>query len=340
MEWYWWLLIGYVILSMFLTRFPIFYRAKRNDIPIKHGSHRGGAAEKPENTMAAFDHAVRLGTQLLEVDVHLTKDGEVMVMHDAHLGRLCGERTLITECRFAELPRVLAAPRLPPPFHGPDEFLEGHNVREPIPRLEEMFEKYPRTAINIDCKHYSPELMDKVSGLVNKYQRHEITIWGAFKDETCQQLYRRNPTVPLIFSAKQLLYLLLKYFTGLLPYWPIKESYLEIPLFTSRMQAAYYQHISNSPAGSGACARCLLYVLLKIMGYLTSRTWMLHHLQKRGVTVIYWVLNHPEDFHDAFELGADGVMTDYPTRLTRYLAETGDRDFQSIWAKYQGDSKL
>ena len=50
-------------------------------------AHRGGSKLRPENTMAAFDHAVTLGVDALECDVHLSRDGEVVVIHDPTLDR-------------------------------------------------------------------------------------------------------------------------------------------------------------------------------------------------------------------------------------------------------------
>ena len=56
-----------------------------------HISHRGGAAETYENTLQGFRRAVdECGTEMLELDVRMTADGEVVVSHDMHLGRLCG----------------------------------------------------------------------------------------------------------------------------------------------------------------------------------------------------------------------------------------------------------
>ena len=53
-------------------------------------AHRGGSAERVENTIGAFKHAVSLDMNLLELDVHLSKDGEVVIAHDETLGRMCG----------------------------------------------------------------------------------------------------------------------------------------------------------------------------------------------------------------------------------------------------------
>ena len=63
---------------------------RKNKIWPILSAHRGGSFERTENTLSAFKHAINLGINLLECDVHLTKDGIVVVAHDADLVRLCG----------------------------------------------------------------------------------------------------------------------------------------------------------------------------------------------------------------------------------------------------------
>ena len=53
-------------------------------------AHRGGSAEGTENTLYAFKHAVSVGMNLMELDVHMTRDGLPVVAHDSDLGRMCG----------------------------------------------------------------------------------------------------------------------------------------------------------------------------------------------------------------------------------------------------------
>jgi glycerophosphoryl diester phosphodiesterase len=55
---------------------------------VRTSAHRGGAMEAPENTIAAFDHSTKLGIDLFELDVHLTKDKQVVVYHDHTVDRL------------------------------------------------------------------------------------------------------------------------------------------------------------------------------------------------------------------------------------------------------------
>ena len=80
------------------SRFPVFAHAR----PIAL-AHRGGAAEAPENTMAAFANAVRLGFGFIETDVQATRDGVLLAFHDHELARLTGRPGRISEVTWVEL---------------------------------------------------------------------------------------------------------------------------------------------------------------------------------------------------------------------------------------------
>ncbi|HET6343343.1 MAG TPA: glycerophosphodiester phosphodiesterase family protein, partial [Myxococcota bacterium] len=69
-------------------------------------AHRGASRQAPENTLEAFDLAVRLGADVLEMDVHLSADGEVRVMHDARLERTTNGTGLLREHTCAALQRL------------------------------------------------------------------------------------------------------------------------------------------------------------------------------------------------------------------------------------------
>ena len=88
-------------------------------------AHRGGGAERPENTMAAFEHAVDLGYRCIETDVRATRDGVVVVYHDEQLDRLTGHAGPLAAHSWRELAelRVRGA--------------------EPIARLDEMLAAWP-----------------------------------------------------------------------------------------------------------------------------------------------------------------------------------------------------
>ena len=67
----------------------LFYKGDNQPCAIL-SAHRGGSAERAENTLGAFAHAAEKGINLMELDVHLSQDGEVVINHDVELGRICG----------------------------------------------------------------------------------------------------------------------------------------------------------------------------------------------------------------------------------------------------------
>src|SRR6266699_1110092 len=78
-------------------------------------AHRGGAALRPENTILAFDHGLSLGADGLELDVHLSRDGVVVVHHDATLDRTTNGRGALAALTADELARLDAGYHFGPP---------------------------------------------------------------------------------------------------------------------------------------------------------------------------------------------------------------------------------
>src|SRR5687767_12891326 len=98
-------------------------------------AHRGGASEAPENTMPAFEHAVRLGYRYLETDAHVTADGRLIAFHDDRLDRVTDRVGVISQLPWSEVQRAR---------------VDG---REPIPLLEDLLAAWPDVRVNIDPKH-------------------------------------------------------------------------------------------------------------------------------------------------------------------------------------------
>ena len=101
-------------------------------------AHRGGAyhpeLEGLENTLAAFSHAVALGYDYLETDVHVTRDGVLLAFHDAVLDRVTDRRGAIADLTYAEVRRALIG------------------GREAVPTLVELLDAFPAARFNIDLK--------------------------------------------------------------------------------------------------------------------------------------------------------------------------------------------
>jgi glycerophosphoryl diester phosphodiesterase len=97
-------------------------------------AHRGGNMTAPENTLAAFEHAVTLGYRYLETDVHRSADGVLVAFHDPDLARTCGVDANIADVPWAEIAELR---------------VDGV---EPIPRMTDLLDRWPDHRFNIDCK--------------------------------------------------------------------------------------------------------------------------------------------------------------------------------------------
>lgn len=109
-------------------------------------AHRGGAALAPENTLGAFTNAMQLGVDMVECDVHLSKDGHVIVMHDAEVSRTTNGRGYISDLTLAELKQLNAAAKF-----------SGGYATQTVPTLDELLDlvkgKVPiQIEIKVDAK--------------------------------------------------------------------------------------------------------------------------------------------------------------------------------------------
>ena len=174
--------------------YPLYPRRREVMYGVRFGAHRGGGGERIENTVAAFSHAVSCGCTLLELDVHLTKDGQVVVLHDSTLQRTTGQAQRINDIHFADLPLSLSSMAAPPPFSPPgtvtshvvpdDAPSTAHDDAYRIPLLSTVLERFPHSVVNIDLKDDSDQLCDAAIDVIEAAHAHERVIWGQRVEHT------------------------------------------------------------------------------------------------------------------------------------------------------------
>ncbi|XP_065109494.1 lysophospholipase D GDPD3 [Paramisgurnus dabryanus] len=294
----------YIVCSVYLLRNPlILHKKKRLEFYCRHISHRGGNGEKIESTIEGFTNAVNMGTEMLEMDCHLTLDGYVVVSHDENILRQTGYDKTLSSLRFKDLP--LYKEKLEVTFYV-GHYSSGKDRRFAL--LEDVFKKFPNMPMILEIKEDNGLLIKKVSSLVKQYGRDGITIWASEESKIMDNCQKENPHMPYMFTIWRGAVLLLLFYTGLLPFVPLGESLL---LF-------YLPRIINRtyiPEEAILKKRFVVYLLQK----LTMRKSLLEHLVKRGIQVQLLVCNEESDMAAAFSMGATGVMTDYPTLLSNYL---------------------
>ncbi|KAK9397569.1 glycerophosphodiester phosphodiesterase domain-containing protein 3 [Crotalus adamanteus] len=294
----------YALVSHCLRKKPhLLHKPHRFPVRCLHVSHRGGAGEQIENTLGAFKNALSQGTNLLELDCHITKDGIVVVSHDENLKRQTGHNIDISLTYYKDLPHYQSSLEV---TFSPGRFSSGTDHQ--IPRLEEVFEQFPSVPINIEIKEDNDELINKVAHLVQTYHRSHITIWASIHDGTLKKCRKANKDMPYIFSKKRVIVMLCLWYLGLLPFYPLKESFFEFVL-PSIINRTYFP-VKKGRLGS---------LLAKLTTKVAMHKQLLKHLEDRGIQVLLWVLNEEKDFEEAFSYGVSGIMTDYPTLLRHYL---------------------
>jgi len=304
----------YVATSLYLLLNPLARfksSPKMKQIPLI--AHRGGAGEGYENTILAFRRAVDHGAGMLELDVHLSKDGEVVVAHDLQLNRLAGVQESIRDLNFHQLPCIQQTVSID---FCPGQKYSDSSVREEernFSTLDTVLREFPSTQINIDLKDRDDVLVEKVNQIIVENNAEDRCVWGNFSSATTELCYLTNPKIGLLFSSLQFLKLYLLFYTGLLPFVHIKESHLEIP-----MPSVFLNERFRTKDGNVGLAKFPPWII-KLVDWLLMSSMLFLHLQKRGVTTYLWVLNNEDQYERAFNLGVQGVMTDFPYRLQQFL---------------------
>jgi glycerophosphoryl diester phosphodiesterase len=133
-------------------------------------AHRGGAALRPENTLLAFDHGMSLGADGLELDVHLSRDGVVVVHHDPTLDRTTSGRGPLAALTAGELARLDAG------YH-----FEGfRGLAGGVPALADVLQRYRSALFIIELKVNEPILAHKTIDVVRAANALDRVAVGSF----------------------------------------------------------------------------------------------------------------------------------------------------------------
>lgn len=242
-------------------------------------AHRGGAALRPENTLEAFDHGLSFGADGLELDVHLSRDGVVVVHHDEALERTTDARGPVSAFTAEELERVdaghwftstpdLAEPRYP---------FRGRGIG--VPRLRAVLQRYRDARLIVELKVPDAELARRTVDEIRQAGAIERVVLGSFYWQALNAARRYEPRIPTGAAREE-------------TRWALYRSRVRWPLGRTR----YREFQVPVKAGSTTIV--------------TPR--FIAHAHRAGLPVRVWTVNDPAEMEQLLSWGADSVISDRP----------------------------
>ncbi|HYO54385.1 glycerophosphodiester phosphodiesterase [Archangium sp.] len=255
--------------------------------PTLHISHRGGSLLAPENTLPAFRMAVeRYHTQVLETDVHLTRDGELVVSHDSTLERCTDGVGAISDHTLAELQRLDAGYFFTPDGGRTFPF-RGQGVR--MPSLREVLRAFPGLRFNIEVKPDVPGIEDAFFQVLREEGALEHACVGSELDEVGERLARVMPDACHFYPRDALATFVLSVRAGGQPPDDPRYTVLDMPLHFGDVRLVDED--------------------------------LLRAVDAHGRWLNVWTVDDPREMRRLVAEGVGGVMTDRPDLLRQVLDE-------------------
>ena len=247
-------------------------------------AHRGGGGLIPENTLEAFIYSARMGVDVLELDIHSTADGTLVVMHDAAVDRTTAGRGRVNELTL-EAVKKLDAGYLFSTDGGQIFPFRGKGIT--VPTLREIFDALPEMTFNIEPKQHVPSIIVPLCALIRERKMVDKTIVGSFNQTTIDDFRRECPEVATSASPSEVSRFLALSKAGLGDSYSPPMQALQVPENLGNLQVVSEEFIETA-----------------------------HRL---NLKVHVWTINETADMQRLLEMGADGIMTDYPDRLLTLL---------------------
>jgi glycerophosphoryl diester phosphodiesterase len=257
----------------------------RGRFELRLYAHRGASAELPENTLAGFRRALELGADAIESDVHLTRDGHVVLSHDESGARCCGVAREIRRATLAEVKSWDAGWGFTDREGGRPFAGAGHRV----PTLDEVLDELPGVPLNLDVKQERPSMVGALVEVLRRRRAEERVTLASFHMWPMLRArllgYRGATSLP---EAE--IVTLLRAPAALFAVLPWRGSAAQVPL-----------------AGGG---------------YRFDTAEFVGRCHRLGLRLDFWTVNDAPTAERLLELGADGVMTDDPRAIAPVFARS------------------
>lgn len=243
-------------------------------------AHRGASGHAPENTFAAFRRAVEIGVEYAEIDVQMSRDGEIVVIHDDTLERTTNGQGKVSDFTVAELQQFDAGYWFSTDNRQTFSF---RGVGVAIATLAETLRSFPTLKFTIEIKQDASAVADRVLAAIRACDRAEDVLLASSHDRIMTHIRAAAPNLATSLSVGEMM-----------------EFYQR---YLSRQLAGYHppgQALQIPPEHEG-------------LPLVTKETVATAH--ELGSEVHVWTINDPHEMERLLALGVDGLISDFPDRL-------------------------
>lgn len=236
------------------------------------------------------------------MDVCLSKDNKVVVIHDPNLRRMCDIDKKVNEYNYDELPKIKEKFQL----HFSDQTFDATQAEDrQFPLFDDVCRELGDTPINMELKTCGGNVSEEVYKILKKYNKLDQVVWGYVKHEYAMKLRKIDPNVARFASKKEVMQIIVGYFFGFLPFVSLSCDTLQVPIFNDGFKVTKYREITNPIKRNF------------YFGFLITTLWLgaalFKHLELRGIETIFWVINSEKELEHCLKYeGIAGIMTDCP----------------------------
>ncbi len=249
-------------------------------------AHRGASGDYPQSTSLAFQMALEQGADILEMDVHLSLDGHVIVNHDKDFSQTTDSDDKVADLTLADI-KALDAGYMFSKDGGETYPFRATGLE--VLTLEEVIAYFPFHQLSIEMKVNDEQLADTLWAILDRNGlHHQATVASQYTKALKHFRTVSNNSIQTSASISELTGLSLAWAAGLGGIYSANFELAQIP----------YAMISRP---------------------------FLSFLQDKGITSHVWTVNEIDKIQRAFDLGAVGVIGDYPDRIVQVLIERGER---------------
>ncbi len=253
-------------------------------------AHGGGKKLFPENTMYAFEEAMKLKVDALEMDINLTKDSILVTHHDATVDRTSDGTGKVIDFSFDELLNFNFGEK----FKNIDGEYPFKNIPIKIAKVSEVFERFGEMPLIVEIKNKGAEgklAAEKLLQLIKNYSIEKIVV-ASFHDEVLEHFRTISEDAVVVSTA-------------------VSETKSFVFSSILRMPFIY------KPKGA------VVEIPLEAAGFKLGKKRFIKLAHLRNMAIHYWTIDDKNDMLNLIKNGVDGLITDRPDLMWEVLKEMG-----------------